>query len=208
MDKWTMESSIWGCPCCLATTGGLSYCSLVGGRVGGWQLPAAPRRLRCQQLAGNATCGSMRTATATKWLQWAPPLCRSSTTAGGTSPIGHRSASATSQALKVRAGGQQGCCLFGGWQQGAPAAPWGPRQGAAAVTTCSPLHTFLLLHPAACAPEHTCCRTLLPPQRTTRRQTRMHRQSWLTRTAWWVGHARWRLPFQCKPAGLPFCCMP
>lgn len=29
MDKWTMESSIWGCPCCLATTGGLSYCSLI-----------------------------------------------------------------------------------------------------------------------------------------------------------------------------------
>ena len=115
MDKWTMESSIWGCPCCLATTGGLSYCSLVGGRgfgreggrVGGWQLPAALRRLRCQQLAGNAACGSMRTATATEWLQRAPTLCRSSTTAGGTSPIGHRSASATSQALKVRAGGQQ-----------------------------------------------------------------------------------------------------
>lgn len=29
MDKWTMESSIQGCPCCLASTGGLSYCALV-----------------------------------------------------------------------------------------------------------------------------------------------------------------------------------
>lgn len=36
MDQWTLESGIPGCPCCMAHTGGLSYCSMVRAHTALW----------------------------------------------------------------------------------------------------------------------------------------------------------------------------